>query len=142
MKLEPDTLKRMVRDVLKQLRSEGVTVFLNSHLLSEVEVTCTRAAFIARGQVKAIRDLSAGNEALLRLDIRVDTVDDGLMRGLGQWGQDVTASDGVITMELASRQSLPDIARWIVGRGTDLFELSPRDLSLEDLFVSIVEGEG
>ena len=134
--------RRMVRDVLKQLRSEGVTVFLNSHLLSEVEVTCTRAAFIARGQVKAIRDLSAGNEALLRLDIRVDTVDDGLMRGLGQWGQDVTASDGVITMELASRQSLPDIARWIVGRGTDLFELSPRDLSLEDLFVSIVEGEG
>ena len=39
-------IRRLVRDIILNLRDEGVTVFLNSHLLSEVELTCDRVAFI------------------------------------------------------------------------------------------------
>ena len=53
----------LVRDVIRAARAEGTTIFLNSHLLSEVEVTCDRVAFIRHGRVvKAgtMAELSAG----------------------------------------------------------------------------------
>jgi ABC-2 type transport system ATP-binding protein len=49
--------RRLVRDIIKAQRSRGATVFLNSHLLSEVEVTCDRVAFIKRGEVLETRRL-------------------------------------------------------------------------------------
>ena len=45
----------IVRDVMKELRGQGTAVFLNSHLLSEVEVTCDRVAFVKNGRV--VREL-------------------------------------------------------------------------------------
>src|SRR6267378_4050771 len=51
--------RRLVRDIIKAQRQRGATVFLNSHLLSEVEVTCDQVAFIKDGEVVATRDLRA-----------------------------------------------------------------------------------
>ena len=51
--------RRMVRDVIRAQRDRGATVFLNSHLLSEIEVTCDRVAFIKDGEVVASQDLRA-----------------------------------------------------------------------------------
>src|SRR5712671_5680542 len=48
--------RRMVRDILRAQRDRGATVFLNSHLLGEVEVTCDRVVFIRDGEVVATRD--------------------------------------------------------------------------------------
>src|SRR5262249_60891985 len=47
--------RRLVRDIIKVQRERGATVFLNSHLLSEVEITCDRVAFIKRGEVLQTR---------------------------------------------------------------------------------------
>lgn len=49
----------MVRDILRAERDRGATVFLNSHLLSEVEITCDRVAFIKNGEVVVTRDLGS-----------------------------------------------------------------------------------
>ena len=49
--------RRLVRDVIRSQRERGATVFLNSHLLSEVEVTCDQVAFLKDGEVVASRDL-------------------------------------------------------------------------------------
>ncbi len=43
--------RRLVRDIIRDLRQRGVAVFINSHLLSEVEITCDRVAFIKHGEV-------------------------------------------------------------------------------------------
>ena len=133
--------RRMVRDVIRGLRDRGITVFLNSHLLSEVEITCTRAAFISRGQVRAVQELGGGDGVLLRVELSVSPIDDGLVSGLRQWSERVDLSDGTLTLELADRAALPEIARWIVNRGSNLYALSPRRVSLEDLFVRIVGEE-
>ena len=56
--------RRLVRDIIRDLRQRGTTVFLNSHLLSEVEITCDRVAFIKHGQViriSSLKDLVEGN---------------------------------------------------------------------------------
>jgi len=135
--------RRMVRDVLRQLRERGTTVFLNSHLLSEVELTCTRVAFITEGRVRQVTSLGEHGDGLLQVDLRVGRVEEGLVGGLRRWSNqiDVDAKEGRLTLRLADEGALPEIARWIVGRGTELYSLSPRTVSLEDLFVSIVGGE-
>jgi len=135
--------RRMVRDVLQRLRERDVTVFLNSHLLSEVELTCTRVAFITDGRVREVASLGDRRDGLLQVDVRVGSIGEGLVEGLRRWSEhiDVNAEKRVLTMRLSDDSALPEIARWIVGRGTDLYSLSPRQMSLEDLFVSIVGKE-
>ena len=132
--------RRMVRDVIRHLRERGTTVFLNSHLLSEVEVTCTRVAFVAGGRVRHMADLREYQGGLLMVSLRVGRVDEGLIDGLGQWATriEVDADARTLTLQLPDESALPEIARWVVGRGTDLYGLSRRVVSLEDLFISVV----
>jgi ABC-2 type transport system ATP-binding protein len=60
-----DPLGRLlVRSIIDELRADGVTVFLNSHLLGEVEATCDRVAFVKRGRIVAERRLSGPIETL------------------------------------------------------------------------------
>jgi ABC-2 type transport system ATP-binding protein len=132
--------RRMVRDIIKRLRERGTAVFLNSHLLSEVEVTCTRVAFVTSGRVRQVTDLHEHRDGLLQVDVRVGKVDDALLEGLRRWSKQVEVDSTAqsLTLRLPDESSLPEIARWIVGRGVDLYSLSPRAVSLEDLFFSIV----
>lgn len=132
--------RRMVRDIIRNLRERGTTVFLNSHLLSEVEITCTRVAFVAAGRVRHVTSLSEHQDGFIQVDLRVGKIDEGLVAGLGRWSTqvEVNASSNTVTLRLSNESSLPEIARWVVGRGTDLYSLSPRAMSLEDLFFSVV----
>lgn len=135
--------RRMVRDILRRLREQGTTVFLNSHLLSEVEVTCTRVAFVAQGAVRLVTNPKTYRNGLLQVDMRVGKLDEELIAGLRRWSQeiDINAESQTVTLRLADDRALPEIARWVVGQGVDLYQLSPRTLSLEDLFVEVVEGK-
>src|SRR6202011_4297284 len=51
--------RRLVRDIIRAERDRGATVFLNSHIFSEIEITCDRVVFIKEGPVVASRDLRA-----------------------------------------------------------------------------------
>ena len=132
--------RRMVRGVIARLREQGTTVFLNSHLLSEVEVTCTRVAFITGGRVRHIARLDDYEANLLQVVLRVGQVDDRLVEGLGRWSDTIQhEADGrTVTFNLTGQATLPEVARWVVGQGYDLYSLSSRPRSLEDLFVDIV----
>jgi len=132
--------RRMVRDIVRELRERGTTLFINSHLLSEVELTCTRVAFITGGRVRQVTTLGDQSDGLLRVEVRVGKIEEDLVGGLRRWSEqiDVDEEARILTMRLPDDSALPDIARWIVGRGIDLYSLSPRPMSLEDLFVSIV----
>src|SRR5512134_224785 len=55
--------RRLVRDIIRELRSTGTCVFLNSHLLSEIEVTCDRVAFIRHGEVVRVLELASLDQA-------------------------------------------------------------------------------
>jgi ABC-2 type transport system ATP-binding protein len=135
--------RRMVRDIIRHLRERGTTVFLNSHLLSEVEITCTRVAFVAAGRVRQVLTLGDRQGELMQVELRVGAVDEALLAGLRRWSEqiEVDATTHTVTLRLASEHDLPEIARWIVGQGRDLYGLTQRTLSLEDLFVSIVGDE-
>src|SRR5918992_1216806 len=81
-----DPLGRLlVRSIIDELRADQVTVFLNSHLLGEVEMTCDRVAFVKRGRVVAERRLSTP-AATLDLELRASPVGTAILHGLTRFG--------------------------------------------------------
>jgi ABC-2 type transport system ATP-binding protein len=136
-----DPLGRLlVRDVIREERKRGATVFLNSHLLSEVEVTCDRVAFIKRGRIVRELDLHAedgGIEVLLRLDRSPA----GLLEGLVRFGRVLSADGPRVVLRVDSEATLPELTRWLAALGAGLFELVRRSRSLEELFLEIVGSE-
>lgn len=134
--------RMLVREIVDELRAAGTTVFLNSHLLGEVEATCDRVAFIRRGRVVqagTLADLAAG-PIVVRL--RVDPVTPALLDGLAEWGSSVRAvNKREVTLFVDGEDRLPDLAAWVIAQGARLYALSPERASLETLFVHIMGGD-
>jgi ABC-2 type transport system ATP-binding protein len=134
--------RRLVRDIISDLRDDGTTVFLNSHLLSEVEITCDRVAFIKNGevlQVSKLKNLVAGE---MSVTIRARGLMPDIVVGLSQWGKNVRADDEHLSLTVASEADLPAINRYLVEQGVDVYALRPEQVSLEDLFIEIVGTDG
>jgi ABC-2 type transport system ATP-binding protein len=109
--------RRTVRGLLEDLRERGVSVLLNSHLLSEVELVCDRVAIIARGEV-----VSAGTpEELSRPS-----------------GVEVETASGTRVFERAGRDDVPGIVRDLVAAGEEIYGVQVLRSSLEDAYLEAV----
>jgi ABC-2 type transport system ATP-binding protein len=109
--------RRTVRRLLEELRSRGVAVLLNSHLLSEVELVCDRVAIIARGEVVA-----AGSPAELS----------------HPGGVEVETARGTRRFALATREEVPGIVRELVADGEEIYEVRVLTSTLEDAYLEAV----
>src|SRR5262245_20625190 len=126
--------RRLVREVIQGQRERGATVFLNSHLLSEVEITCDRVAFIKRGEVLETRAIQDWAERETTLFLRARKLNSEAVSGLGRWGSCVSQGDERFTMNVASADVVPEVLRYLLACGVDVYEVTPRRLSLEDRF--------
>jgi ABC-2 type transport system ATP-binding protein len=135
--------RRLVRDIIRGLREEGLTVFLNSHLLSEIELTCDRVAFIRRGEIVRVASLAELQQEELQITLRVGRPGPELLAGLAQFGRDVAldGGSGRVRLCLPGEEDVPRLVEWLVAQGHPLYELSPQRLSLEDRFLQIVGDE-
>ncbi len=131
----------LVRDVIRAARAEGTTVFLNSHLLGEVEATCDRVAFIRQGRVLragTMAELSAGR---VEVHLRLGAVSSDLLMELAHWGGDAAQNgDSEVIVKLQGEDQLPELNAWLVGQGVQVYAMIPRQLSLEELFLQIMGG--
>ncbi|HEV2426469.1 MAG TPA: ABC transporter ATP-binding protein [Terriglobia bacterium] len=134
--------RRLVRDIIKAQRERGATVLLNSHLLGEVEVTCDRVAFIKHGRVLDSRRLDALAAAETRVRLRAGNLTNDVLNGLSRWTSAVSPNGHRFTLTVPSADVLPEITRYLVAQGVDLYELTPERKSLEDMFLEIVGTEG
>ena len=134
--------RRLVRDVIRAQRERGATVLLNSHLLSEVEITCDRVAFIKHGEVLETRILGDEEEQTTML-LRAGNLSSETCAGLEQWASSV-AREGAQTLRLSLRSTaaVPEIVRYLAARGADIYEVTPQRLSLEERFLEIVGTDG
>jgi ABC-2 type transport system ATP-binding protein len=130
--------RRMVRDILRAQRDRGATVFLNSHLLSEIEITCDRVVFIKEGEVVANLDLRAPAQQEIRVMARARNVSDEALSGLASWSTSAQFESGRLTFTVRSKEVLPDVVRHLVAQGADILELAPERIPLEELFVKIM----
>jgi ABC-2 type transport system ATP-binding protein len=112
--------RRTVRTLLEELRGRGVTVLLNSHLLSEVELVCDRVVIIAKGRVVA-----AG---------RPDEL--GRARGV-----EVETSTGTRIYEKAGREDIPRLVADLVASGERIYGVRELRSDLEDVYLEVIGGD-
>jgi ABC-2 type transport system ATP-binding protein len=139
-----------VRDLIRELRDAGATIFLNSHFLSEVEVTCDRIAIVKRGRVVRTGRLDELTAQATEMEIRAGGLTEELISGLEHWGRlnhhtplEQQAPDGCssLVLTIESEEVLPAVAEWLVRGGARLYSLAPRRLSLEELFMRTMSEE-
>ncbi|HZT97433.1 MAG TPA: ABC transporter ATP-binding protein [Chloroflexota bacterium] len=128
-----------VREIIRSLRRDGVTVFLNSHLLSEVEQVCDRVAVVDRGRVIAIGTLDELRGASKRVEIRAEGIGPETLRSLARHGQVETEGD-VVTVIGIDQEEVPAIVRDLVSRGCRIYEIKSRGDSLEESFLHLLGG--
>ncbi len=134
--------RRLVRDIIHEVRAEGTSVFLNSHLLSEIEVTCDRVAFIRHGEVVRVLELASLSTDQTSVTIRAANFSADALAGLSRWGREVHADGGQISLTVQSEAALPELTRYLVTQGADVFAITPNRMSLEDIFIETVGKDG
>jgi ABC-2 type transport system ATP-binding protein len=134
-----DPLGRLlVRGIIDELRADGATVFLNSHLLGEVEATCDRVVFVKRGQVIEERRLSSPAE-VLDLELRVASITQTVVEGLSRFGTNIVQPrPDLITLRTETDAVVPAIVSWLVQQGVQIHAVQPRRKSLEDVFLDVM----
>jgi len=130
--------RRLVRKIIRQLKTEGTTIFLNSHFLSEVEVTCDRVAFIKNGAVVQLDTMADLMNQTTEVTLRVDTLKPDLLEALGRLGTQLQVNGTTASLLVDNQEVLPEIAQLTLAHNVKLYELSPRQSSLEEIFVRII----
>jgi len=135
--LDPIVVKQL-RDLLRELSGQGVTILLSSHVLPEVEAVCNRVAILRAGRLLLEDEVSALRRAEIdryRVEIRapdpqalppivqVETHRDGLVRGV------------------VARDDLPRLFELAAGSGWEVLHCNVVERSLEDSFFAALEGE-
>ncbi|WP_414496533.1 ATP-binding cassette domain-containing protein [Streptomyces sp. CRN 30] len=138
--LDPQGM-REIRALIREVASDGTTVFLSSHLLDEIEQVCTHAAVMAQGRLLtqgAVADLAAGARGRLV----VVTPDAGdAARVLKELGVgDIVMDEDRVTGEPPDRD-LAVVTATLVTAGVRVRGLTVERASLEDAFVALT-GEG
>ena len=135
--------RRQIRDLLIELQKEGKTIFLNSHLLSEVELICTRVGILHKGRMVhlgTVQDLTAATGSYR---IRVESPDG---TSLAEWlemrsmqVEPDNRGEEVFTLKSSSLEGLNAWIDRLRGSGFLIRSVDPGGATLEERFIDIIE---
>ncbi|HEY8298251.1 MAG TPA: ABC transporter ATP-binding protein [Candidatus Baltobacteraceae bacterium] len=129
-----------VRELLRVLQSRGTTVFLNSHLLSEVELVCDRVAIVNRGRVVAHGPIAAIVGSGRGVRVRASADGTPLEPVLSAFGPTVADGDA-LRVEGVPRDAIPQLVAALVAANARVYEIEPLATSLEERFLQMT-GDG
>jgi ABC-2 type transport system ATP-binding protein len=136
--------RREIRDVLKQLASEGHSIFLNSHLLQEIELICDSVAILNHGQLLktgSVKELTVAlHDAPVQLQV---TGEEAAIRRVLSPLAGATlreAAPGLFEAEIrpASQAEIDSLVDTLRSLNISLWRLARRDQTLEEVFIQIV----
>jgi ABC-2 type transport system ATP-binding protein len=133
--------RKHVRELLVRLRERGTTVFLNSHLLSEVEMVCDEVAVIDRGRIVASGPLEELLSGPCEVEVRL-AEPFGAGADLAAASADVLSAEGDrLLVRLQDECDIPELVSWLVSRGARVSGVERRQRTLEGLFLDAVGEE-
>ncbi len=128
--------RKDVRDIIVSLKNDGTTIFLNSHLLSEVEAISDSVTIIHKGVVAR----SASMKDLLMEKIVLTIRADGVTDEMGEMLQLQKQQDGSFVINVQNQEQVPEIVARLVASGARIYEITPHRETLENVFMRIIEG--
>jgi ABC-2 type transport system ATP-binding protein len=131
---------REIRTLLRRLAAErGMSVFVSSHLLGEVELMCDRVAIIHKGKILKEGDVRELISSRREMELRVDDVDKASLV-LAEKNVVHTVDDGVIDIAIDEADAPPLVAE-LVRNGVAIFHAQRKVHTLEELFLETTGGE-
>ena len=128
-----------VRAIIRDARSRGTAVLLNSHLLGEVERLCDRVAIVNRGRVVAAGTLGdLLGEAAVRLRVTGLPEDRSPLAAFGP----LAVEDGWLVIRPVDPERIPDVVATAVAMGGRVHAVDPGRRSLDDVFLDLVRRDG
>ena len=129
--------RKEIRDIIVQLKEEGRTVFLSSHILQDIEMICDRVAIIVDGRIVnqgPLFDLISEQILFTEMTISGMTEDE-----LQAFGDCLKTQGGKVLLKVFEEARVQEVLRLAVERKAVVHSLVPRSESLEDLFVGTVK---
>lgn len=134
--LDPAGIREFRQYLRKIAETEGVSVFVSSHMLSEIELMCDRIAVIQNGKLIDIREMSEMKESFYYIEA---TPADSVKQLLLDEGFTIEPfKDGFLVN--AEQQQIPGIVQSFIGRGLEVFAVQPHRKTLEDEFLEMTGG--
>jgi ABC-2 type transport system ATP-binding protein len=145
--LDPVATRR-VHDMISHMsRAEGRTVLICTHNLAEAQKLCQRVAVLEHGRLVALgtpEELAQRLGRSQRLDIELDPKEVSVATDTLQGVSGITGlshQDGVITLQGANRETIPDLVSALVGAGVRIYRVTAREPSLEDVYFALHDAE-
>ncbi|HKV02638.1 MAG TPA: ABC transporter ATP-binding protein, partial [Ktedonobacteraceae bacterium] len=134
--------QRDMRELLRRLKAEGMSIFLNSHQLADVEALCDRVAIINQGRILKVGAPHLLFEEPLTVEVRVDAVSKQLLHRLGSVALAVKQDEENpcrLLVEVRNDEATADVAAIVHECGARLYSLAPHQRSLEQLFLRTID---
>ena len=136
--LDPAGIVEM-RDLLKDLAAQGKTVFISSHVLSEVQQICTRVAIINHGKLVRVAPVHDLLQSSGEFEVKVDTPADLVAAlHLQPWARQARAEDGLVITPAPEGRGR-NLIKFLVDNGYSPDSVAERQKDLEDIFLSLTE---
>ncbi len=126
-----------IRDVLRNLRSEGKTIFLNSHLLSEVESIADSVAILSGGRLIRMCSVDELTHRHCRFEIEAD-MSRTEFKLSNETIKIIEQNDSKLIVELESEDDINVVIDQLRGRGISIRSVVPSKVSLEESFIKVI----
>jgi ABC-2 type transport system ATP-binding protein len=131
--------RREIRDLMQVLKGEGKTVFVNSHLLGEVELVCDRVAILQSGRVVCEGDIASLTRQKGLFLVGLAPGEEFPRDELARQGYEAARAGPLWEVRLGEGQTIDPVLDLLHQRGLKLRHLVEKRQTLEDLFIETVE---
>lgn len=137
--LDPNGMRDIRQLLVKLNKEKGITIFVSSHLLAEIEKMCTHVGIISNGKLRfegTIQELSEQSGAC-KIQLTLQDAAPWRERLLADYPTTVLESNSQLSVELDDREKIPDFTKALINQGAKLYELKILN-GLEEWFMTLI----
>lgn len=135
--------RKEIRDLLTSLRSQGKTIFLNSHLLSEVELISDRVAILNKGEVLRVGTIQEITSRHLEYELILqETPSEALLSELKDFCKTLDRKGNHLVVSVNAKSDLDRVIDLVRKNGHSIESFAQRKSSLEDFFINLIQSGG
>lgn len=131
--------RREIRDIIATLKNQGTTILLNSHLLGEVEMTCSHLGFIKHGQLFSSGKIEDFMQSNHEIEVEAKNIPAQLLQEWHIQGRVLEQRDNHLLLSVINKEEIPAIIAELVVAGADIYRIDSRTKGLEEVFLDLIE---